>query len=179
VPLPVIAHAPDTNAPDLTLPGLRGLSGLADCKPVIVIDSREQAPLQFERLQAVSGSLYSGDYSAAGLEDSFAIERKSIDDLVNCCLAGQRERFEHELHRLRRYRFKRLLIVGSREDIAAGRYRSRISPKSVLATLGAFEWAPTACCADAPNRAPGEPARRRADTAPKSSILCQVLIAVF
>jgi DNA excision repair protein ERCC-4 len=118
---------------------LRSLSDQADCKPVIVVDSREQDPLHFTRLQAVSGTLYSGDYSAAGVEDSFAIERKSVDDLVNCCLAGQRERFEHELHRLRGYRFKRLLLVGSREDIAAGRYHSRINSKSVLATLGAFE----------------------------------------
>jgi hypothetical protein len=31
------------------------------------------------------------------------------------------------------------LVVGSREDIAAGRYHSRIAPKAVLATLGAFE----------------------------------------
>ena len=104
-----------------------------------MIDNREQEPLQFTHLQAVSGTLYSGDYSVAGLEDSFSIERKSIEDLVSCCLAGQRERFEHELHRLRGYRFKRLLVVGSREDITAGQYHSRINPKSVLATLAAFE----------------------------------------
>lgn len=50
-----------------------------------------------------------------------------------------RERFARELHRLRGYRFKRLLIIGTREDIAAGRYHSKIAPKAVLATLGAFE----------------------------------------
>jgi hypothetical protein len=38
-------------------------------------------PLRFERLKAVAGTLYSGDYSIAGLEASFAVERKSIDDL--------------------------------------------------------------------------------------------------
>jgi hypothetical protein len=57
---------------------------------------------------------------------------KSIDDLSSCCLAGNRDRFEHKLQRLRGYRFKRLLVVGTREDIAAGRYHSRISPKAVL-----------------------------------------------
>jgi hypothetical protein len=31
------------------------------------------------------------------------------------------------------------LIIGTREDIAAGHYHSRIMPKAVLATLGAFE----------------------------------------
>jgi hypothetical protein len=40
---------------------------------------------------------------------------------------------------MRGYRFKRLLVVGTREDIAAGHYHSKIAPKAVLATLGAFE----------------------------------------
>jgi ERCC4-type nuclease len=130
---------PSDSATEETLPGLRGLARLADCRPVIAIDTREQEPLTFTRLQAVERALFTGDYSIFGLEDSFAVERKSIDDLVNCCLSSNRDRFEHELHRLRGYRFKRLLIVGTREDIAAGRYHSRIAPKSVLATLGAFE----------------------------------------
>jgi DNA excision repair protein ERCC-4 len=138
--MPEIVPVPDTGvSADSMLPGLRGLAKLADLRPTIVVDSREQAPLVFTRLQAVSGALYSGDYSIRGLEASFSVEKKSLDDLANCCLAAQRERFEHELHRLRGYRFKRLLIVGTREDIAAGHYHSRIAPKSVLATLGAFE----------------------------------------
>lgn len=124
---------------DSTLPGLRGLRELADLRPVIVIDNREQAPLKFERLASVAGTLYAGDYSVRGLEGSFAVERKSIADLVNCCMGANRERFEHELLRLRGYRFKRLLVIGTRDDIAADRYHSRIAPKAVLATLGAFE----------------------------------------
>jgi DNA excision repair protein ERCC-4 len=135
---PVAPPVPDLAA-NATLPGLRGLSKLADAQPVIVVDGREQEPLEFTHLKTVVGTLYSGDYSVRGLEDVFAVERKSLDDLANCCLAGQRERFEHELHRLRGYRFKRLVVVGTREDIAAGHYVSRIAPKAVLATLGAFE----------------------------------------
>ena len=49
--------------PDTTLAGLRGLAKLADCRPVLVVDSREQDPLEFTRLQVVKGTLYSGDYS--------------------------------------------------------------------------------------------------------------------
>ena len=124
---------------DLTSPALPGARDLSALRPVVVIDSREQEPLHFERFQSVTGTLYSGDYSIAGLEDSFAVERKSIGDLVGCCVAAGRDRFEHELHRLRGYRFKRLLIVGERADIVTGRYHSRIRPKAVLATLGAFE----------------------------------------
>ena len=130
-----------TISPDseVTPPASPGLTKLVDLRPAIVIDNREREPLRFTRFEAVRGALYSGDYSLRGLEDSFAVERKSIDDLANCCLSGNRNRFEHELHRLRGYQFKRLLVIGTREHIVAGRYHSRIAPKSVLATLGAFE----------------------------------------
>jgi ERCC4-type nuclease len=131
--------AKDAPSPDGTLPTLRGFSKLADFRPVIVVDSREQEPLTFTRLKAVRGSLYSGDYGVLGLENSFAVERKGIDDLGSGCLASNRTRFEHELHRLRGYAFKRLLIVGTRALIEIGRYHSRIAPTSVLATLAAFE----------------------------------------
>jgi ERCC4-type nuclease len=62
---------------ELTLPALSGLGELANAKPVIVIDSREQEPLSFTRLRSVVGTLTSGDYSVAGLEELFAVERKT------------------------------------------------------------------------------------------------------
>ena len=142
--MPEVVPLPDTGvSADSTLPGLRGLRDLADLRPVVVIDAREQAPLVFTRLQAVPGTLYSGDYSIAGLEGSFAVERKSLEDLANCCMGANREHFERELLRLRGYRFKRLLVVGTREDIAAGHYHSKIAPKAVLATLDALRCATT------------------------------------
>lgn len=121
------------------LPALRSLGELADRAPVIVIDTREQEPLVFERLASVRGTLTTGDYSVAGLEPSFSIERKTVSDLVGCCMGDNRERFERELHRLRGYRFKRLLVVGSEAEILAGQYHSNIKPNAVLATLCAFE----------------------------------------
>jgi DNA excision repair protein ERCC-4 len=136
---------------ELTLPALRSLGELADAKAVIIFDSREQAPLSFTRLMAVRGTLYSGDYSIRGLEDLFAVERKSIDDMVGCCVGENRERFERELHRLRGFRFKRLVIIGSRTLIELQRYRSRIAPSAVLGTLSAFEVRfdlPIVYCAD-------------------------------
>ena len=121
------------------LPALKHLGELADRLPTVVIDTREQAPLPIRRLPVVAGGLYSGDYSVAGLEDGFAVERKSIDDLVSCCVNSNRERFEHELLRLRGMRFKRLLIIGTRAQVEAGNYTSKITPASVLGTLAAFE----------------------------------------
>jgi ERCC4-type nuclease len=109
-----------------------------DLKPVVVIDTREQTPLAFKNLSARCGTLASGDYSFAGGEEIFSVERKSIPDLVACCTT-ERERFERELHRLRGFRFARLLIVGSEAEIAAQRYRSNASPKAILHSLWAFE----------------------------------------
>jgi len=134
-----------------TLPALKHLGDLADRRPTVIIDTREQAPLLFTRLPAIRAGLLTGDYSIRGLENLFAIERKSIPDLVSCCCASNRERFENELHRLRGYRFKRLLIVGTVKEITEGAYRSQIKPSCVLGSLAAWEvrydvpveWQPT------------------------------------
>ena len=121
------------------LPALKGLGKLADLRPVIVADSREQTPLPISRLQVVRAGLQSGDYSFQGAEHLFAVERKSIDDLVGCCTGESRERFEREMHRLRGFRFKRLLIVGARWMIEGQRYKSKIKPAAVLHSLAAWE----------------------------------------
>jgi ERCC4-type nuclease len=118
--------------------------------PTIIVDTREQTPLVFPNLPSRQGTVTSGDYSIAGAEELFAIERKSVADLVACCVGANRDRFERELHRLRGYRFARLLIIGTEAEIESGRYRSHISPKAVLHTVRAFEaryipvvWEPT------------------------------------
>lgn len=121
------------------LPALRSLGKLADVRPLVLVDSREQQPLVFTRLAAERGTLTSGDYSFRGGEELFAVERKSVADLVGCCVGENRERFFRELHRLRGFRFKRLLIVGSREELGRGEYRSNVTPKAVFATLSALE----------------------------------------
>src|SRR3984893_2848677 len=129
-----MACSTDQNGPvkpkPVTFPALRGLGYCADNSPVVVCDTREQEPLVFTRFTSVRGTLQTGDYSIVGLTDLFAVERKSTNDLVSCCMGENRSRFERELHRLRGYRFKRLLVVGSRGEIELQRYHSRISPKS-------------------------------------------------
>jgi ERCC4-type nuclease len=91
------------------------------------------------RLPVIRAALYSGDYSVAGLEAVFAVERKSIADLVSCCAGANRARFENELHRLRGFRFKRLLVIGQRAEIELKHYRSAISPASVIGSLNAWQ----------------------------------------
>lgn len=125
--------------PAFSLPALKSLGDLIRAQIILVQDSREQDPLKFEHLPCVVRGLTSADYSIVGFESEFGIERKSIEDLVGCCMGENRERFERELHRLRGFRFKRLVIIGGRGLIETQRYRSKISPKAVLATLSAFE----------------------------------------
>jgi hypothetical protein len=125
----------------LKLPALRSLGELADMSPTIIIDSREQEPLVFQRLPSKTGTLQTGDYSVAGLEQLFTVERKSVPDLVGCCIRENRERFERELHRLRGFRFKRLLIVGSELEVQQGVAFSAASipnPFSAASTRGKF-----------------------------------------
>jgi len=86
---PLEATAP---GPDTTLPTLRGLAKLADLRPKIAIDTRQREPLKFTRLPAVERALFTGDYSILGLEDSFAVERKSIDDVASSIAYSSRAR---------------------------------------------------------------------------------------
>src|SRR5260221_903706 len=51
----------------------------------------------------------------------------------------ERARLEHELHRLRGFRFARLAVIGNRAEIEYQRYRSRVAPAAVLGTLAAWE----------------------------------------
>lgn len=77
--------------PEKEIPALPA-GNLAGVRPVIVIDTREQAPLPFSRLAVERGTLVSGDYSFRGGEELFAVERKSIPDLVACCAGDNRDR---------------------------------------------------------------------------------------
>lgn len=70
---------------------------------------------------------------------SVRVERKSLDDLAGC-VTGERERFEAELARLSTFGPGRTMVVieGGIDDIAAHRYVSRVSPKSVIGSMLAW-----------------------------------------
>jgi len=102
----------------------------------IITDSREQKPYQFET-QSEVGTLQVGDYSLAGGEHLVAIERKTLDDLIGC-LTQDRDRFERELHRGKALEYFCLVIECSLSELAGGRYRSKMLPKSAIQSLLAF-----------------------------------------
>jgi len=107
----------------------------------IVIDSREQRPLDFSRWDDVTvemAGLPVGDYTLRGLETKAAIERKSIDDLVGSLSSG-RERFEAELMEARGYDLFIIVVEASMDDVAQHRYRSKMLAASVLQSLFTYQ----------------------------------------
>ena len=102
----------------------------------ILIDSREQKGYDFSGPTEVIG-LPVGDYSIVGLENHVAVERKELGDLINC-LSHDRERFERELFKGRALSYFALVVEASLSDIANGRYRSDMNPKSAIQSLLAF-----------------------------------------
>ena len=106
----------------------------------IVCDTREQRPYDFARFGAAveRGILATGDYSLTGHEHRAAIERKSLDDLVGCLTVG-RARFERELDRARALALFAVVVEASMEDVARGRYTSRMKPHAALQSILAFQ----------------------------------------
>ena len=112
----------------------------------IIVDSREQLPFTFSHeryadVQIQSGTLNVGDYSLRGLEDKVAVERKSLQDLVQC-LGRERQRFEKELQRSMALDAFVVTVEASWSDLASGNFRSQLNPhaacQSVLAFIGRY-----------------------------------------
>ena len=117
---------------------------------VCLVDTREQdTPRLRARLREMGcpwerKKLEFGDYSvkcdSMDLSTSIAIERKmNLDELCNC-YCRERKRFEREFERARQAGAKVYLLVedGSWEDAYSGKYRSRMSPESLVASIQAW-----------------------------------------
>jgi len=108
---------------------------------IIITDTREQRPFTFDDFPEVEvrrAILQTGDYTLAGFTHLVGIERKNgVDELVSC-LSGDRERFEAELLRARGFERFYVVIEGSFADVLGGRYRSKMTPKAVVASIAEF-----------------------------------------
>jgi ERCC4-type nuclease len=109
----------------------------AEVKPewiTIVQDSREQTPWNLSPMNVEVGTLSAGDYSVKSLTDIIALERKELNDAINC-VGSERERFEREVQRLLAYPVRAILVEASWQDIEAGRWRSEVTS---AAAMGSF-----------------------------------------
>jgi len=104
---------------------------------IAIIDTREQSPLCLDPLKTISKGLSTGDYSVCGLESRISIERKSLNDFVQCCTYS-RERFERELVRMREYEFRAIVDESTWDAIQLKHYHGATHPNAVLGSAMAF-----------------------------------------
>lgn len=114
-------------------------------KPVVLVDTREQDPLEFIRFPNwIAGEkrkkLNVGDYSVEGMESLLALERKSLSDLVTTVIQN-RSRFFKACEILSQYRWRALLIEASYEDVKSpyDKDYTVAHPNAVSGTLDALE----------------------------------------
>jgi len=119
-------------------------SSITLLKPTLIIDSMEQRPYSFKRFQKWFAAiehrkLASGDYSIAGLEDRVAVERKSLQDLFNCCSPyHSRDTFVRACECLSKMEFSALVIEGSITKILRSNEFSSMHPNAVFGTIQAL-----------------------------------------
>lgn len=112
------------------------------------IDTREQHPLDFDRCAVVRGTIPTFDYAIEGDQLHFAIERKSLADLIQS-LAIQKN-YCRELRKIRRARsLQRMtrvfyVVEANREDIEHFDYsvftRGRIGAAFIFHQLSELEY---------------------------------------
>jgi ERCC4-type nuclease len=117
----------------------RGGTQLKSPRGVLVIDTREQNPLDFSRFTAWFSSvehkaLKLGDYSIAGLENQCAVERKDLSDLVHSFTA-ERAAFIERLKRMSSCPHRLLVITSSLAEIKSRYLHSSVNPNRVLQSL--------------------------------------------
>jgi len=115
-------------------------------KPIVVIDTREQAPFDFTHLANwIAGTkrqkLDVGDYSVVGMERLLRLERKSLTDLITTLMQG-RGRFFRECVALAKFRHVALLVEATYEDVKSiyeDDLCTQAHPNAVSGSLDAVE----------------------------------------
>lgn len=104
---------------------------------VMVIDTREQLPLELKPFKTIRGTLKTGDYSVIGYEDKISIERKTLQDMIGCCGHG-RERFTREMHRMQELEATAIVIEGNWASVDLNQYRGQMTPKQIRGAILGF-----------------------------------------
>ena len=105
----------------------------------VIIDTREKTPFPFgPDVETEPGTLATGDYSLAGLENLVAVERKSLADLVMCC-GSERDRFKRELQRLRAYRCRAVVIEAHMAEVIYQKYRGNMVPAAIMGSVASWQ----------------------------------------
>ena len=108
---------------------------------VILIDSREQQPIFGTRLPkgltVRTEKLDTGDYSIAGFEKHFCIERKMISDLISFCTT-ERDKTKLKLERMSKMEWAGLIVEAKESEIYRPYLNSSVSPEVIRQSLVSF-----------------------------------------
>ena len=115
-------------------------------KPVVIVDTREQAAYSFERFDnwiadVKRRKVAAGDYSVEGMESLLAVERKSLADLIRTTI-HERARFFRQCAKMAKLRWKAILVEASYEDVKSyydDDLQTEAHPNAVSGTLDAVE----------------------------------------
>ena len=102
----------------------------------ILVDTREQLPLDLHPMPMETATLTTGDYALAAAPDFAVIERKTGPDLLGC-IGGGRKRFEAELRRMRSYP-RRVVLIECRYVDLLNDTRTQINPAAIAGTIAAW-----------------------------------------
>jgi ERCC4-type nuclease len=117
----------------------RGGTQLKSPRPVLLVDTREQNPLDFSRFEGwFAGverkALKLGDYSIAGMEEICVVERKDLSDLVHSCTAN-RCVFMNRLRQMAQYPHRLLLVTSTLSQIKSPYPHASENPNRITQSL--------------------------------------------
>ncbi len=106
--------------------------------PAILIDTREQQPLQFgSRILTKSATLKIGDYSLRGHSTSgVVIERKSLNDFFSSFAGKHRTAMAMKMKKMGAYHSAMLLVEADVDEVFNGsRYQVNVSGASLFGSV--------------------------------------------
>ena len=120
----------------------RGGTQLKSPRAVLVVDTREQDPLDFSRFEGwfagiEKRALKLGDYSIAGLEDVCVVERKNLSDLIHSCTTD-RCVFVKRLREMAQYPHRLLLITSALSQVKSCYSHGGGNPNRITQSLVAI-----------------------------------------
>ena len=117
----------------------RGGTQLNTPRPVLLVDTREQNPLDFSRFAGwFAGierkALKLGDYSIAGLEDLCVVERKDLADIVHSCTTD-RCVFVKRLRHMVQFPHRLLLVTSTLSQVKSPYSHAGVNPNRITQSL--------------------------------------------
>jgi len=126
-------------APPIPVLAERGGTQIKAPKAVLLIDTREQNPLDCSRFAGWFAAierraLAFGDYSIVGFEDECVVERKDLPDLVRS-FTTDRATFISRLKQMARYRHRLLVITSTLSQVKSKYGFAVVDPNRIVQSL--------------------------------------------